>query len=73
MGSTGAGGGKTAAAAAPSSILMKVWPELRNVNGGSWHGCSGGGVKAKLGTGSGSNGEQRAGASLTVVGGFVVE
>lgn len=46
---------------APSSILI-----AGKVKGGSWHGWSGGGVKAGYGTGSGSRGE-REGASLTVV------
>lgn len=45
---------------APSSILI-----ARKVKGGSWHGWSGGGVKAGYGKGSGSRGE-RVGASLTI-------
>lgn len=57
-GSMGAGGGKTLGPG--DSILM-----ARNVKGASWHGCSGGGVKAGKGTGGRSSGE-RVGASLTV-------
>lgn len=58
IGSRGAGSGSMNPA--PSSILM-----ARKFRGGSWHGWSGGGVKAGCNTGSGSRGE-RVGARLTV-------